>query len=251
MLKVFNYVNWGDFMSQDFLVFLLSAGAVTLAEMGDKTQLLAMAFATKYHFLKVLLGVLVATILNHGLAVLLGNEIAHIPSAQVWIQIIASLSFIFFGLWTIKGDTLDNDQNKTSRFGPFLTVAIAFFIAELGDKTQLATIALATKYPSAPFAILAGTTTGMLIADGLGIILGVVMCKRIPEKTIKFISAAAFIIFGFIGSWEVLVNNFRLSAEINLFIMLFLIILTVIPAYVLIKNSKNDTIGLKYCKSKE
>ncbi len=225
-------------MESNMIAFLFATGAVVLAEMGDKTQLLAMAFATKYKASKVMLGVFIATILNHALAVAVGNFITQFESAQVWIQGIASLSFIFFGLWTIRGDRLDGEDKKVSKFGAVATVAIAFFIAEMGDKTQLATIALATKFPSDPIGILIGTTTGMLIADGIGIIVGVVLCKRIPERTIKLVSAAAFIVFGFVGSYQVATEQLHLSTPILILVLAVLLVITGAAAYVLIRKNR-------------
>ena len=150
-------------MTSGFLIFTLALGAVTLAEMGDKTQLLAMAFATKYKAWKVMVGVFIATILNHALAVALGTFISRNETIGMWVKIIAAISFVLFGLWTLRGDTLDGEDKKATKYGAIITVGIAFFIAELGDKTQLATIALAVKYPYNPLAILMGTTTGMMI----------------------------------------------------------------------------------------
>ena len=102
-------------MYSTLIAMLFSAGAVVLAEMGDKTQLLAMAFATKYQASKVLIGVFIATVFNHALAVAVGNYITRFDSAQIWIQGIASLSFIFFGLWTIRGDKLEGEENRTTQ----------------------------------------------------------------------------------------------------------------------------------------
>ncbi|NMC56357.1 MAG: TMEM165/GDT1 family protein [Eubacteriaceae bacterium] len=223
-------------MQQNMIAFLFSLGAVVLAEMGDKTQLLAMAFAAKYKAAKVLAGVLIATVLNHALAVVIGNYFTKFNSAQAFIQAAAALSFIFFGLWTIRGDKLDGEDKKPTKFGAVLTVAIAFFIAEMGDKTQLATIALAAKFPQTPIFILMGTTTGMLIADGIGIIIGVVMCKKIPERTIKLISAAAFILFVFIGCYQVSKNHFNLSTSLIIIELLILAAATSFFAYKIIKG---------------
>jgi putative Ca2+/H+ antiporter (TMEM165/GDT1 family) len=189
-------------MQEQWIAFLFSVGAVTLAEMGDKTQLLAMAFATRFKASKVMMGVFAATVLNHALAVAVGNLLTRFQAVEVWIQGLATLSFIFFGLWTIRGDRLEGEEKHTSKYGAVLTVAIAFFIAELGDKTQLATIALAARFPQNPAAVLMGTTTGMLIADYVGIWVGVVACRRIPERTMKLTSAAAFILFGLIGIYQ-------------------------------------------------
>lgn len=227
-------------MNTQMMPFLFAVGAVVLAEMGDKTQLLAMAFATKYKAGKVMLGVFIATILNHGLAVAVGNFITRFHSIQIWIQIIASLSFIFFGLWTIRGDKLEGEENRTTKYGAVVTVAIAFFIAEMGDKTQLATIAIATKFPAAPLEILTGTTTGMLIADGIGIIIGIILCKKIPERTVKLVSAAAFILFGLIGTYQVAHGDLNLSMAVTVLILIVLLVVTAAAAYVIIKKEKRN-----------
>lgn len=225
-------------MSSTLIALIFSIGAVVLAEMGDKTQLLAMAFATKYKASKVLIGVFLATVLNHALAVAIGSYITRFVSAQAWIQCIASLSFIFFGLWTIRGDKLDGEENRLTKYGAIITVSIAFFLAEMGDKTQLATIALATKFPVNPVVILVGTTTGMLIADGIGIILGVVMCKKIPERTIKLISAGAFILFGFIGTYQVAYEQLKLETSFIVMVMVILAGITAVAAHFIMKNDK-------------
>ena len=234
-------------------IFLLAAGAVTLAEMGDKTQLLAMAFATRIKASKVLIGVFLATVLNHALAVAVGNLITRFATIEVWIQGIAALSFIFFGLWTIRGDKLEGEDQRKSRYGAVMTVAIAFFIAELGDKTQLATIALAARFPADPVSILMGTTTGMIIADGIGIIVGVVLCKRIPERTIKLISAGAFIVFGLIAVYQVAVSDLGLDLLTTSLILLALTVITVVLAILLIrKNQATADVEAvaEYCRTK-
>ena len=165
--------------------FIASFMFVVLAEMGDKTQLLAMAFAARYSASKVLLAVFIATLINHTLAVAVGRFLTIVIPMDI-ISFVAALSFIIFGLWTIRGDKLEGQDKKESRFGPVAAVAIAFFLAEMGDKTQLATISLAVKYQSV-INVLMGTTLGMVIADAIGIIVGIMMRKRIPEKIIKWI----------------------------------------------------------------
>ena len=179
--------------------FLFSLGFVVLAEMGDKTQLLAMAFATRYRASVVLWGVFAATVCNHFLAVLAGNYLTDIVPMRT-IQIAAAASFILFGLWTIRGDELQG-EDKRFNFSPFWTVAIAFFIAEMGDKTQLATVTLAAKYQSV-IPVLAGTTIAMLIADAIGIVIGVNLGKKIPERAVKWVAALIFIFFGAYGLYE-------------------------------------------------
>lgn len=181
--------------------FLASLGFVVLAEMGDKTQLLAMAFATRYKASTVMWGVFAATVLNHFLAVLAGKTLTNLVPLH-YVQIAAAASFILFGLWTIRGDELEG-EDKRYHFSPFWTVAVAFFFAEMGDKTQLATVALAAKYQSV-LPVLAGTTAGMLIADAIGIGIGIVMGKKIPERAVKWGAALIFIGFGFWGLHEYL-----------------------------------------------
>ena len=148
-------------------------------------------------------GVFAATAANHLFAVLVGNYLtAFIP--LVYIKIGAAISFILFGIWTIRGDEL-HDEDKRFSFSPFWTVTIAFFVAEMGDKTQLATIALAAEFNTV-LPVWLGTTAGMLIADAAGIILGSVLHKRIPEKQIKWFAALVFIAFGLWGLYEPIKN---------------------------------------------
>jgi putative Ca2+/H+ antiporter (TMEM165/GDT1 family) len=195
-------VNKGDF---EVTAFLASLGFVVLAEMGDKTQLLAMAFAARIRWQTVRWGVFVATAANHFLAVLAGNYLTHIIP-MMYIKIAAALSFTIFGLWTIRGDKLE-DEDKRFNFSPFWTVATAFFIAEMGDKTQLATVALAADFNTV-IPVWAGSTTGMLIADAIGIIVGIVLHKKLPEKQVKWFAAIAFILFGVWGLYEAIFRQF-------------------------------------------
>lgn len=178
---------------------------VLLAEMGDKTQLLAMAFAAKYDAYKVLIAVFIATALNHSLAVVVGHFLTTVIPMDI-ISLIAALSFILFGLWTLRGDKLEGEDKKITKFGPIITVGIAFFLAEMGDKTQLATISLAVKYNNM-LGVLMGTTLAMVVADAFGIVIGVVMRRHIPEKTIKWFSAIVFILFGLHGVYRVLFTH--------------------------------------------
>ena len=181
--------------------FWISLIYVFVAEMGDKTQLVALAFATKFKTLTVLAGVFAATFAIHLFSVVLGEAVGF-ALPVFWIKVVAGLSFIFFGLWTLRGDKLDDDEipNK-SRFGPFLTVATTFFIAELGDKTMLATITIASQQQSF-VAVWLGSTIGMVIADGLAIIVGKIMGKNLPENIIKYVGAAIFLISGLWTLWE-------------------------------------------------
>jgi putative Ca2+/H+ antiporter (TMEM165/GDT1 family) len=211
--------------------FLASLLFVVLAEMGDKTQLLAMSFATRFSASKVMLAVFIATIANHVLAVVAGQLLTTVVPIDI-ISLAASLSFIGFGIWTIRGDQLKGEDKRASRFGAVATVGIAFFIAEFGDKTQLATISLAAEYHN-PLSVLSGTTLGMLIADAVGIVIGVILCKRIPQRKIKWFSAVIFVLFGLVGVYEVL------SVKVGLgYTALILTLLTFASAYAIYALSK-------------
>lgn len=185
--------------------FIASLLFVFLAEMADKTQLLVIAFASRYSAAKVLIAVFLATLLNLSLAVAAGHFLTVLIPMHI-ISFIAGLSFIIFGLWTLRGDKAEKDSVKKSRLGPIFTVATAFFIAEMGDKTQLATISLAIQYQSM-VNVLLGATLGMLIADAIGILAGLVLRKHLPERKIKFISASIFIFFGFFSVYKVMYSR--------------------------------------------
>lgn len=185
--------------------FWISLFFVFAAEMGDKTQLVALAFATRYKAWIVLTAVFLATLLVHLFSVFLG-EAASFALPVSWIQIIAGIAFIAFGLWTLRGDKLDDDEPVTGRFGPLLTVATTFFIAELGDKTMLMTVTIASQQNSF-IAVWLGSTLGMVIADGLAIIVGKVMGKRLPEKLIKYGAATVFILSGLYTFYQAFTGN--------------------------------------------
>jgi len=202
-------------------IFIASFLFVVLAEMGDKTQLLAMAFATRFPARTVLAGVLVATLVNHLLAVVVGSWLTSVVPLDV-VQVAASASFILFGLWTLRGDRLEG-EDKRYRFNPFWTVAVGFFFAEMGDKTQLATVALAAKYQSI-ILIWMGTTAAMLAADAFGIVVGVVLGKRIPERFVKWFAATLFILFGLIGLYDAVPERFLTPPAITSGILMILIL---------------------------
>ncbi|MHB8880553.1 MAG: TMEM165/GDT1 family protein [Thermodesulfovibrionales bacterium] len=179
--------------------FIASLIFVVLAEMGDKTQLLAMAFACKFRWQTVMWAVFAATAANHLLAAAAGSYLTTLVPLGT-IKIAAAASFIIFGLWTIRGDTLEGEDKKY-HYSPFWTVTMAFFMAEMGDKTQLATVALAVKYNTI-IPVWMGTTVGMVISNGFGIIVGNVMGRHIPERAIKWGAALLFIAFGIYGLFE-------------------------------------------------
>lgn len=221
--------------------FIASASFVLLNEMGDKTQLLAMAFATRIKFWKVMLGVLFATLLNHGLAVAVGTLLASVPGWQGWVRFSASALFIVFGLWALKSDQLGRESTKKKNgCGDIATVGFAFFFAEMGDKTQLATITLSARYSSAPLVVLAGTTTGMLIADGIGVLVGVVLNKKLPDRLMKILASVLFVVFGLVGLWESLRETFFLRIPLSATIVSAVAVISLlIGIWVYRKDSRN------------
>ncbi|WP_242333839.1 MULTISPECIES: TMEM165/GDT1 family protein [unclassified Anaeromyxobacter] len=172
---------------------------VAISEMGDKTQLLAFSLATKYRRPWVVMGgILAATLLNHALASTVGTwASAHVPP-RVMAGILAA-TFIAFGLWTLKPDTLEENA-RPDRFGPFLTTTFLFFLAEMGDKTQLATVALAARFGSV-LLVTTGTTLGMLASDGLAVFLGERLAERAPMRWIRIGAAGLFFAFGAASAW--------------------------------------------------
>jgi putative Ca2+/H+ antiporter (TMEM165/GDT1 family) len=168
---------------------------ILAAEMGDKTQLVALTFATRHAARVVLAGVFAATLLVHLVSVGTGELLGLVLPAR-WINLAAGVAFIGFGLWTLRGDSLDDTGPKIlSRFGPFLTVAMTFFLAELGDKTMLATVTLASQQ-RAFVPVWLGSTLGMVIADGVAILVGTVAGRRLPERAIRYVAATIFIAAG-------------------------------------------------------
>ncbi len=218
--------------------FIASFIFVVLAEMGDKTQLLAMGFATRYSAHKVLIAVALATLVNHSLAVACGHFLSIVIPLEA-ISFAAALSFIIFGLWTIRGDRLKGEDKRASRFGPVLTVGIAFFLVEMGDKTQLATVSLAVKYQNM-VSVLLGTTLGMVVADAVGIVAGIILRKHIPQKAIKWFSAVIFILFGLIGLYKILI--LRLSGMYAWTILLSITAGTVYAASFIVSGLRQETL---------
>ena len=168
---------------------------IFMAEMGDKTQILAIAFASRYPVKKVLLGVAIGAFLNHGIAVALGSQLTRIVPMNT-IQIVAGIAFVIFGIWSLRVEE-DDGEAETSRgkYGAVTTVALAFFIGELGDKTQLAAITLAAG-SSNILLVLMGTVSGMVATSCLGIYVGKKIGDRIPEIGIKAVAALIFLFFG-------------------------------------------------------
>jgi len=176
--------------------FLVSAGIVALAEIGDKTQLLALVLAARFRRpVPIILGILVATLANHALAGFVGAWIAAKvgPDLMRWIL---GLSFLAMAIWILVPDKVDDEAaQQRTRFGIFGTTVIAFFLLEMGDKTQIATVALAAKYPSL-LAVVAGTTVGMMLANVPAVLISGAASKRLPLRLVHGIAAALFAVLG-------------------------------------------------------
>lgn len=178
--------------------FLLSTAVIFVAELGDKSQLMAMTFAARYRARDVIIGITAATALVHlasvGIGALIGDAFA---DYQGTIAIVAGVAFLLFALWTLRGDELSDDEADKARNATgaaILAVGVAFFLAELGDKTMLATITLATQ--EGWFGTWLGSTLGMVAADALAIGVGAILGRRLPEKVIAYGAAALFALFG-------------------------------------------------------
>jgi Ca2+/H+ antiporter, TMEM165/GDT1 family len=176
--------------------FLVSTGIVALAEMGDKTQLLSLLLAARYRKpWPIVLGILVATLANHALAGAAGAWVTTVLGPQVLRWVLGG-SFIAMALWMLIPDKLDDEgETKSPRFGVFGTTVIAFFLAEMGDKTQVATVMLAAQY-NAWFAVVAGTTLGMMLANAPVVWFGDRVTRRVPIRVVHLVSAAIFLVLG-------------------------------------------------------
>ena len=177
-------------------IFTASTAVVALAEIGDKTMLLAIVLAARLraHW-QILAGILVATLANHGLAALIGQEVAGLLDAP-WFRTAVALGFIAMAAWTLVPDKLDDDEDSFAhRGGAFLTTLVAFFLVEMGDKTQIATIALGARFHDALW-VTAGTTLGMMLANVPAVFLGSELIRRVPLAVVRVITAALFAVIG-------------------------------------------------------
>jgi putative Ca2+/H+ antiporter (TMEM165/GDT1 family) len=176
--------------------FLISFGIIFVAELGDKSQLMAMTFATRYPAAMILAAITAATALVHLLSVLVGAVVGSALPTDA-ISVVAGLAFLGFAAWTLRGDSLDDDETARAHRGSrsaFVTVGSAFFLAELGDKTMLATVTLATD--NGLVGTWLGSTLGMVAADALAIVVGHQLGARLPERAIRIGAAAVFAVLG-------------------------------------------------------
>jgi len=189
---------------------LIAFGMIFFAEMGDKSQMLAMTFASKYKIKYVFIGMFFGILFNHILAIFLGQVIGDLLPLDL-VSIAAGVLFIFFGFYSLKlEEETEEEQNKLYRYAPIITVALAFFLGELGDKTQLATFTLASE-ANYPLLVLLGTVSGMMTVGMLGVYIGMKMGAKIPEELMKLLSAVIFVGFGsikLIGNLPSNISNF-------------------------------------------
>jgi putative Ca2+/H+ antiporter (TMEM165/GDT1 family) len=176
--------------------FFLSFGLIFVAELGDKSQLVALWFATRYRWWLVILGVTLATLVVHLISTAIGAGASDLLPEWLILTIVG-LSFFGFAIWGLRGDTLEEREERiqTSLLASLAAVTTAFFLSELGDKTQLATISLGGSHDNF-VGIWLGSTAGMVAADALAIVVGVFAGKRLPERTIAKVAAVLFVVFG-------------------------------------------------------
>jgi putative Ca2+/H+ antiporter (TMEM165/GDT1 family) len=178
--------------------FWISLAVIFVAELGDKSQLMAMTFATRFRTGPVLVGITIATAAVHLFSVAVGGLIGDALPTRT-IAVVAGIAFLAFALWTLRGDELSDEESRKAQRSTrsvLLAVTVAFFLSELGDKTMLATITLATQHGWLGTWI--GSTVGMVVADALAIVVGRLLGKHLPERLIKYGAAAAFAVFGVI-----------------------------------------------------
>ncbi len=175
--------------------FLVSISTISIAEIGDRTQLLSLVLAARYRRpLPIIAGIFCATLANHAVAGVVGVWFGNLLKPKI-LDIIVGISMIAMALWTLKPDKLDENAAPSSAAGAFVATLTSFFVAEIGDKTQIATLALAAAYPNL-LAVVSGTTLGMLVANVPVVILGKAFADRLPIKAIHYVASALFVILG-------------------------------------------------------
>jgi len=178
---------------------LTSTLAVALAEIGDKTMLLAIVLATRFRKpVPIVLGILVATLANHGIAAFLGQSVAGLLEGA-WFRYAVGASFIAIALWTLVPDKLEDEEASPTRFGAFVTTTVAFFIVEIGDKTQIATIALGAQFQNV-LLVTIGTTLGMMLANVPAVFLGHAIVEKVPLPVVRRFAALLFVM---VGAWVI------------------------------------------------
>lgn len=202
-----------------FNEYIGALALIFIAEMGDKTQILSMAFATKYKIEKILMGVAIGSFINHGLAIILGTLLTQVIKLDM-LSLIAGVMFIVFALWSLSVDDDEDEDVSITKYGPIVTVALAFFLGELGDKTQLTALTLASS-SRYPYIILLGTVSGMVLTSMIGIFIGSKLGNKIPEMQLKL---GAFAIFMFFGLQKIVISPYIVGIDITYTVLVSMLV---------------------------
>ena len=229
-------------MYSNLIAFLTSFILVVCAEMGDKTQLLVINFASKYKVHKVLIGIFIGALCSNIIAILIGSYINNIPTVQEAIKIIACLIFIFFAFFNAMEFMSDKDKKEEDKkmkifSSGILTVALAIFIGEMGDKTNLSTVALTTQFENGYIYILLGATFAMVASNVLSIFIGSIIQNRLSPKGLSILSTMLFLVFGIIGL-SAIINQYMQNAAVTIMFAITLFLICSIICKKIYSNSK-------------
>ena len=224
-------------MAEHLMIFMQAMFMVGIAEMGDKTQLVVIAFTKKHKVLHIVIGVIAAIFLNNLIAVTIGSLISQIIP-EVYIDIIAGILFLYFAAASLKKDDDEEEHKSFGGLGPVLAIGLTFFLAEFGDKTQIATanLAAASKVSYAWVSVMLGACAGMIIANAIGLLIGLKLGKNIPDYIFKWCAVAIFAVFGIITLYNPLLNMLGAGKGI----VTFVLILAIAVVYGYILHMKGD-----------
>lgn len=226
-------------------IFLTVLLTIFIAEMGDKTQLLLVAMAGKYKISHILSGTWLATILLNIMAVGVGAALSKYLDMRI-IKFIAAIAFFWFAYATLKGESEDEEENTSKHnFGPVLAIFISFFIGELGDKTQLSAITLAANYTQSSFvnafAVFLGCTLGLILADLIGLIVGVILKSKMPTGILNILSFAIFSVFGVVNIREAMLLIFGAGTQAIAGYLIITVVFALLCLVTFIKNFRHHT----------
>lgn len=211
-------------MTEHLMIFLKALLMVGIAEMGDKTQLVVIAFTKKHKVLHIVIGVIIAIFLNNLIAVTIGSLISQIIP-EAYIDIIAGILFLYFAASSVKKDDDEEECKGFCGLGPVIAIGLTFFLAEFGDKTQIATanLAAASKISYAWVSVMLGACAGMIIANAIGLLIGLKLGKNIPDYIFKWCAVAIFAVFGIITLYRPLINMLGETTGMITFVLILAI----------------------------
>lgn len=216
--------------TSSFGIILTTALMVTLAEMADKTQILTLALTTRHKAKFVWVGIFLGSVFSHGMAVVAGQLFQRfMQGLSDWMPLIAGCLFVFFAFWSLLEKDNEEEERAPGKtfFGPILTIAGTFFIAELGDKTQLMSLTLSASIPDTGSFVLIGAVIGMMLANGLAIVAGSFLGKKLPEELLNILAAALFFIFGVFGVWEPLSQLAGMGVTVAILVIMVVIFIAI------------------------